>query len=80
MSKINAKLTKSNAELKEIKAELVKFETKETVAVLTERFDVFSDIESMKNLREIFLPKIQEFADRVDSLDQSNIDVRECIK
>ena len=69
MSKINSKLTKQNKDAQEIKAEQQKFETKEVVADLTERFNVFSDVESQKNLREIFLPKIQHFCDRVDALD-----------
>jgi len=54
--------------------------TKEVVADLRKRFDVFSDIETVKSMREVFMPKIKKFSDHIDHFHQSNLEMKECIK
>ena len=50
------------------------------LAKLTERFKVFENVEHIQTLKEVFLPRIANFAKQVDQLEQSNIDQRVCIQ
>ena len=55
-------------------------EEKITVMELKERFDVFSQIETIEVLREKFLPKIVSFTELVASLEASHEQMREIIR
>ena len=41
---------------------------------LEKRFNVFGNLEHMSMLRDVFLPRIEKFADQVDQLYQHNKD------
>lgn len=47
---------------------------------LKERFEIFSQIETIKKLQEEFMPKIVEFADNIDCLMDDNQDVKVCVR
>ena len=49
-----------------------KKETKENFQELKKRFDIFSQIETITTLREVFLPRIEEFTNLVDKLEESH--------
>lgn len=48
------------------------FEEKTVVAELLRRFNVFSDIECIQELREVMLPRVKAFSENVDKLYESN--------
>lgn len=55
------------------------FETKSNFQSLKERFDIFSSIETIKEIREVFLPKIQGFLGHIDRMEDSHQMMTSCI-
>ena len=56
--------------------------TKETIKrheELLERFDIFSDLENIKTLNEVFLPKIAAIYKHIGEMEASNNEMRDCI-
>lgn len=49
------------------------------VDILLSRIDGFANIEHIKKLKEWFLPRIENFALKIDNFEVSNESVRECI-
>ena len=47
-------------------------ESKENHLHLLNRFNIFSDIESMTQLKNYFLPKIEKFCFNIDELEKNN--------
>ena len=47
---------------------------------LLERFDNFSEVETISKLQTHYLPKIDRFTKHIDKFQESNIEMRECIK
>ena len=43
---------------------------------LKSRFDIFSDVENVKVLRDYFLPKIDKFAKHIDAMFEDNDKVK----
>lgn len=58
---------------------LVTKESKENHNALLNRFNVFSEIESVGKLEHYYLPKLQEFMNQIAGLHESNAEVRESI-
>lgn len=46
---------------------------------LKNRLDVFSDVESIKLLEDIYIPKIANFGLQIDAMEASNKQIRECV-
>lgn len=44
------------------------------------RFDEFSDLENIKMINTVFLPKIDRFSKQIDQLFRSNEEVRDCVR
>lgn len=53
--------------------------TKAKVCEIEKRMDQFASIEHVKTLKEYLLPKIQNFADKIDDFQNENLNVRECV-
>jgi hypothetical protein len=49
------------------------------VEALLKRIDGFANVEHIKQLKDFFLPKIEEFAAKIDHYEGSNESVKECI-
>ena len=47
----------------------------EDFTVLNDKFSIFSDIETIDKLQTVFLPKIYDFAEKIDAMTQSNIEM-----
>jgi hypothetical protein len=56
------------------------YETKLVVAGITERLNGFSKIEHIDALKNYFLPKISDFADKIDVFYKSNENIRQCVR
>lgn len=59
ISKIGKQLITHSKDLSKLQEDIQKKETKENFFNLKIRFDLFSDLENIKNLNEKFLPKIE---------------------
>ena len=46
---------------------------------LKQRFEKFSDIEHMKRIKEFLIPKMENFANKIDEWTDNNRQVKECI-
>lgn len=55
-------------------------EEKVKVAALKERFDVFSDVETITALRDTYMPRIAGFAELVDQLEASHEEMHDVIR
>ena len=47
----------------------------EDYTILNDKFKIFSDIETIGKLQTVFLPKIYDFAAKIDAIVQSNIEM-----
>ena len=47
---------------------------------LSDRFEVFSEIENIHKLETSYLPKIRDFTGLVDQLEESHASMKECIR
>ena len=54
-------------------------ESKSNFDHLLWRFEVFREIECVGALENVYLPKIVKFANKIDELYASNLDIRDCI-
>ena len=48
--------------------------------VLDEKFKIFSEIETIDKLQNVFLPKIYDFANKIDQMTKSNEEMTHCIR
>ena len=57
--------------------------TKESITTVQEikkRLDMITDMENIKELNDDFLPKIRQVILHINKMEQSNLEIRECIK
>ena len=47
---------------------------------LANRFNKFSEIETIDKLKEYYLPKMNKFCDHIDQFLESNIETRDCVR
>ena len=62
-----------------LKEEILTKGSAEDLQNLTDRLNVFQDVENVWNFENIYLPRMKKFFDQVDDLHTSNSDMRECI-
>jgi hypothetical protein len=55
------------------------FESKANFQNLKSRFDIFSSIETIREIREVFLPKIEGFLGHIDRMEESHKMMTSCI-
>ena len=67
-------------QLTKIKSELKLKVNYKDFKLLLDRFNVFSEIETIEKLRENYLPKIASFAGRVEIYETQDQITRECIR
>jgi len=81
---LNNKIDIQNEKVKEITEDQRTYssiyERKDVVLSLKEAFDKMSSIENIKTVTEVLLPRVKDFAAKVDDLLESNEEVRECIR
>ena len=65
--------------MKEVDTMFDLFARRQFVDDLHERVEAFSQIEHIKAIKEIYLPKVQEFSDHVDEWQEDNEDIKDCV-
>ena len=50
------------------------------VRLITDRLNSFAELEHMEQLKNVLMPKLVVFSNKVDDFFESNIEMRECIK
>ena len=55
-------------------------ESKENFNNLLNRFNVFQELESIGQLENVFIPRVLKFCGEIDRFEESNMQMRECIK
>ena len=77
-------LEKKNEQILEMTEKLEFFEesleTKATVSKISKRLDGFAAIEHIDALKHVFLPRIEDFTQKIDKFMNDNQDMRECVR
>lgn len=80
IEKVWKALNKTNENIDDVAATVELRATKESLADLSSRFAVFSEVDTIAKLRDKYLPRIEEFAASLADLEESNVQVRDCVK
>lgn len=79
LTALDQELEQRKEEVVELRHTLSQMQPKLDFDELKGRFEVFSEIETIRKLEDEYIPKIREFGRIVDSLKKSNMEMRECV-